>query len=267
MNFTGSFNETNFSGFNITGSPMTSNGTKESSFVESKKWIIYHCIAAFLWLFTLYLMLSVISFALLSLNTSAFDSATSKRRESATASTGTSSRQNQYFENNQNMRRSSVPCGNKKNKRNICSFDDAIGTLALPAASICTFFYSNIAIVELYWGWRSDYACRIFYHLTIVLYSSAIALVYATLWERQRILYRTKTIKHLANSALRKISLATLFFIAATVISSIVILNLSATAQSTSNGCFRVEKSIPRFVRVGILPLISTAQQVSIHKT
>ena len=237
------------------------NESKETkAYVFGTAWIIYHGIAVVLWLIALYLMLSVLVYHF---SRKSQNPETSQRRTSATVSSGINARQTQSSETNQNVDRYLPISGHGKRKTTNCSFPELIATLALPAASVVTFLFSNIALMELYMGWQSDAACQIFYSLTIALYASAIALIYATLWERQRKLYRTKTIKHLTSSVLRKISVATLFVIATTLVISIVVLNLSATAQSTSKGCFRVKKSFPRFVRIGVLPAIGTVQQVS----
>ena len=239
---------------------MNKSSEETKAYAFGSTWIIYHCIAVFLWLIALYLMLSVLVFHF---SRKSQNPETSQRRTSATVSSGINTRQNQSSETNQNENRYLPISGHGKRKITNCRFSEQIATLALPAASVFTFLFSNIALIELYVGWQSDAACQIFFSLSIVLYTSAIALIYATLWERQRKLYRIETIKHLTNSVLRKISVATLFVIAAVLVISIAVLHLSATAQSNSKGCFRVRKSFPRFVRIGFLPAINTLQQVS----
>ena len=208
-------------------------------------------------------MTSILSYEILSRKNSPRQRESQQICETNTACTVTNNKQ-QCFEGYQRNIKF-LPSQSYKNKKDEkCTISMVIDLLALPLSSIFSFLYANVAMVELHLGWQSHVACHAFYQLAIIFYSIAIFFVYVILWERQRRLYNIKAIKHLSNHILQKLSLATLLLIVATNALSIVVLNLSVTTQSTREGCFRIKKHFPRFVRAGILPAINVVQQVSI---
>ena len=200
-------------------------------------------------------MTSVLSYEILSRKKWIFNSESLQMSKSNTAHTTTSNKQ----QSSENSRRSNKPSSSFSHNDRKSIFSVIVDLLALPLSSAFSFLYVNITMVELHLSNPSKVACQVLYALAIIFHFFTHFLIYVVLWERQRNLYKIKTINYLSNHILQKISLATLFFFVATVLLSIAVLNFSVTTQSTRQGCVRSCNQHPEFVLKGILFAINIA--------
>ena len=223
-------------------------------------WRVHYAFAAILWMLTFYVMTSVLSYEILSRKKWIFNSESLQRSKSNIAHTTTKNKQ----QSSENSRRSNKPSSSFSHNDRKSIFSVIVDLLALPLSSTFSFLYVNITMVELHLSSPSKVACEVFYELAVIFHFFTRFLIYVVLWERQRNLHKIKTINYLSSHILRKISLATLFFIVGTVLLSIVVLSSLVTTQSTRQGCVNSYNQHLEFVLKGILFAINIAQQVSI---